>query len=132
MVAKKRCRYCGRLFIPDRRVGKRQKACSAQCRKLRKKDNNRTFSRNNPGYWCGRYDELKQWRREHSEYQRSWRRKRKQAVMSTSTAEIQAEMFTKALDSVEKNLMLLREIQAQIVLQTLDAVTKKTLFIQRC
>lgn len=128
MVAKKRCRYCGRLFIPDRRVGDRQKACSAQCRKLRKKDNNRAFSKNNPGYWRGRYDELKQWRLKHPDYQRSWRQKRKQATQSSSSAEIQAEMFTKVLDSVEKNLLLLREIQAQIALQTLDTVARKAFF----
>jgi hypothetical protein len=125
MVAKKRCGYCGRLFVPDRRVGDRQKACSAQCRKLRKKDNNRAFSRNNHGYWCGRYNELKQWRRQHPDYQKLWRQKRKQKQASILSHEIQAEIFTKALDSVEKNLILLREIQAQIVLQALDTVARK-------
>jgi len=132
MVAKKRCRYCGRMFVPDRRVGDRQKACSAQCRKLRKKENNRAFSRNNPGYWCGRYDEVKQWRLKYPDYQRLWRQKRKQARTSASTAEIQAERFTKALDRVEKNLLLLRKIQARIVLQTLDTVARKAFSPCRC
>jgi len=118
------------MFVPDRRVGDRQKACSAECRKLRKKDNNRSFSRNNPGYWCGRYDELKQWRNEHPGYQKSWRQKQKQITLSGT--EIQAQMFGKALDNFEKNLILLREIQAQIALQLLDTVAQKALVTCRC
>lgn len=127
MVAKKRCRYCGRFFVPDRRVGDRQKACSVQCRKLRKKDNNRTFSTNNPGYWHGRYDYLKQWRLKNPDYQCLWRQKREQAMRSSSSVEIQARMFTKVLDGIEKNLLLLREIQARIILKTIDIKAKKDL-----
>jgi hypothetical protein len=41
--------------------------------------------------------------------------------------EIQAELFTKALDTVEKNVILLREIQAEILVQILDAVARKTI-----
>lgn len=129
MVVKKRCAYCCKMFVPDRRVGDRQKACSPECRKLRKKDNNRSFSRNNPDYWCGRYDELKQWRSEHPDYQKSWRQTRKQIILPGT--EIQAQMFRKALDNFEKNLLLLREIQAQIALQLLDSVAKKAVVAYR-
>ncbi|MDA8155305.1 MAG: hypothetical protein M0Z52_02475 [Actinomycetota bacterium] len=128
MVAKKRCPYCGRLFVPDPRVGSRQKACSAQCQKLRKKDNNRAFTCNNPGYWASRYPDVKEWRREHPEYQRQWRQRRKQTA---NPAEIQAEMIQKAFDSLEKNLYLLRKIQAEILMKAIDGAAKKPLFTCR-
>ena len=126
-MVKKRCHYCGKLFIADKRVGERQKACSPQCQKQRKKDNNRVFSRNNPGYWCGRYDVVKEWRQRNPGYQRNWRLKKKQHQMQMNPGEIQAELFTKALDTVEKNVILLREIQAEILVQILDAVARKTI-----
>jgi len=126
MVAKKRCQYCGKLFVPDRRVHYRQKACSAPCQKLRKQQNNRAFSKNNPGYWCGRYGAVKEWRQEHPEYQKQWRRKRKQQRIEVTHTEIQAEMFVKAIDAIEKHLALLREIQAECMLQVLDTVGQRT------
>ncbi len=59
----KRCLFCGRFFVPDRRVGERQKACSRQaCKKARKNLAQRNWCQNNPGYFHGRYPEVKQWR----------------------------------------------------------------------
>ena len=43
------------------------------------------------------------------------------------TAEIQAEMLTKAIDSVEKNLTLIREIQAEILLRAVGTVRGKAI-----
>jgi hypothetical protein len=126
-MVKKRCHYCGKLFVADRRVGDRQKACSPQCQKQRKKDNNRTFSRDNPEYWRGRYDVIKEWRRKNPGYQREWRLKKKQERIRMKPGELQAELFSKALDSVEKNVILLREIQAEILVQILDAVARKAI-----
>lgn len=124
LVPKKKCLYCGREFIADPRVGQRQKACSAQCQNLRKKDNNRQFSKNNPGYWCGRYGYVKQWRQKHPEYQRKWRQKRKQAILPDQ-GEIQAEILRKAVDSIERNLISLRKIQAGIIIKAFDITAKK-------
>ncbi|MFQ5870516.1 MAG: hypothetical protein ACE5JC_11490 [Candidatus Zixiibacteriota bacterium] len=100
-MAKRRCRYCGRWFIADPRVGDRQKACSRQCQRLRKKENNHIFSKNNPGYWHGRYEYVKQWRQKHPGYQGQWRAKSRQQVRSQF--EIQAEREKKA--SVHRGLM---------------------------
>jgi hypothetical protein len=36
-VAERRYHYCGRLFVPDPRVGNRQKPCSHACQRLRKR-----------------------------------------------------------------------------------------------
>ncbi len=124
LVLREKCLYCGREFIPDPRVGQRQKACSAQCRKLRKKDNNREFSKNNPGYWQGRYEYVKQWRQSNPDYQRQWRQKKKQSLLKNH-GEIQAEILRKAVDSIERNLIALRKIQAQIIIKAFDITTKK-------
>lgn len=120
MAGKKQCSCCGRMFVPDRRVGARQKTCSAACRKIRKNDSNKRFRRKNPDYWLGRYEVVKAWRQEHPDYQREWRRKRKERRMAVSAGEIQAEMFSKALDAVHKNVLVLREIQAEIPFQGFD------------
>lgn len=58
-----RCEFCGRFFVPDRRVGNRQRSCSnALCRKKRKQGAQKRWVAENPGYFCGRYEVVKQWR----------------------------------------------------------------------
>ncbi|MDA8163176.1 MAG: hypothetical protein M0022_09790 [Desulfobacteraceae bacterium] len=59
----KRCRYCGKYFTPDRRVGARQKACGrAECKHMRKIEAQSLWSGKNPGYFRGRYEYVKEWR----------------------------------------------------------------------
>lgn len=61
---RKRCAYCGRYFVPDRRVGDKQKACgSAECKGKRKQEAQRRWVEKNPGYFEGRYAYVKEWRR---------------------------------------------------------------------
>jgi hypothetical protein len=129
-MAKKKCLYCGREFIADPRVGQRQKACSAQCQKLRKKENNKAFSKSNPGYWHGRYEYVKEWRQKHPDYQRRWRQKRKQSVLPNQ-GEIQAEILRKAIDSIERNLNSLRKIQAEIIVKAAAITTKRALLFHQ-
>jgi len=75
----KRCIYCGRYFRADKRVGARQKACKdPDCQARRKKDAQQRWLQSNPGYFRGRYDTVKQWRKEHPDYQRRWRAKRRE------------------------------------------------------
>lgn len=123
-MAKKKCLYCGKEFIADPRVGQRQKACSARCQRLRKKENNKAFSKNNPGYWQDRYEYVKEWREKHADYQRQWRQKSKQRAV-TSQDEIQAEILRKVIDSIERNLMPLRKIQAEIIIKAAAITTKR-------
>lgn len=74
----KRCTYCGRFYVPDYRVGERQKSCQAEgCRKRRKRQSQRRWQDANPGYFKGRYENTKRWRKEHPGYQRLWRAKRR-------------------------------------------------------
>ncbi len=82
-----------------------------ECQKLRKRENNRIFSKKNPGYWDGRYPYVKQWRQRHPDYQRQWRQKRKR---EKPLPEIQAERIGKAIELTERTQFYLREIQAEI------------------
>jgi hypothetical protein len=59
----KRCLFCGRYFVPDPKVGERQKACYREpCKKRRKALAQRAWCDRNPGYFQGRYPYVKQWR----------------------------------------------------------------------
>jgi len=123
-VAERRCHYCGRLFVPDPRVGNRQKACSNACQRLRKRENNRVFREKNPEYGRApeRYAYLKEWRRKHPDYQRRWREARKG---ERSSGEIKAERLMKAIEWTERTYQFLREIQAEIPLQVLPMGAKR-------
>jgi hypothetical protein len=116
-MREKRCSYCGKEFIPDPRVGDRQKACSLACQRLRKQDNNRLYRDKNPGYWKNHYqDHVKPWRQQHPDYQRQWRQRRK--VQSKATvSEIQAERLRKAIEFTGRTQFYLREIQAEFILK---------------
>ncbi len=125
-MVEKKCHYCGNVFIPDPRVGNRQKACSLVCQKLRKKENNWIFRhrrirlcRNrmrNTEYWENHYkDYVKPWRQRHPDYQRQWRASRREVQRGWSSAEIQAERLSKAIEMTERTWFYLREIKAEIL-----------------
>lgn len=62
----KHCEFCGRFFVPDPRVGMRQRACFRQeCQDARKQSSKRAWrERETPrGYFAGRYAYIKEWRR---------------------------------------------------------------------
>jgi hypothetical protein len=74
----KRCVYCGRYFVPDRRVGDRQRCCKNKgCQCKRKKESQRRWVLANPGYFKGRYEYVKEWRKQNPDYQRRWRARRR-------------------------------------------------------
>jgi hypothetical protein len=87
-VAKRKCGHCSRWFVPDLRVGKRQKSCSIGCQKLRKRENNRLYRERNPKCWEGHYEYVKQWRQKKKEKRRRTLR------------EIQAERLRKAIEYI--------------------------------
>jgi hypothetical protein len=64
----KSCKFCGRFFVPDRRVGERQKACRQErCRKARKQLAQTQWTKKNPAYFKGRYEYVKEWRERQKE-----------------------------------------------------------------
>lgn len=77
---RRRCRFCRRWYEPDVRVGERQLACDAEpCRRARKKAAQAAWLARDPGYFRGRAEKHRQWRRKHPDAQRQ-RRKRDPAV----------------------------------------------------
>ena len=66
----KQCQYCGRYFVPDRRVGSRQRACDRlECKQKRKKQEQQEWIKKNPGYYKGDYWRIKQWRQQKRHFQ---------------------------------------------------------------
>lgn len=64
----KKCLYCGRYFVPDRRVGARQKACHRQeCKRARKQESQKNWHKKNPEYFKGDYWRVKEWRQKRKE-----------------------------------------------------------------
>ncbi len=52
MLTKRPCRICRRWFVPDRRVGHRQRACSATaCQIARRARTQASWRRRNPDYF---------------------------------------------------------------------------------
>lgn len=67
----KHCEFCGRFFIPDHRVGKKQRCCSRpECRKARKHASQASWTEKNNGYFRGRYDNTRRWLAAHPGYLR--------------------------------------------------------------
>jgi ferric-dicitrate binding protein FerR (iron transport regulator) len=89
---------------------------------LRKKENNRAFTEKNPGYWSERYEEVRQWRQRHPDYQRRWRQAKRKG---RSAGEIQAERLRRAIEFTERVHLFLREIQAEIRLKSIAIAMKK-------
>jgi hypothetical protein len=61
----KRCLFCGRYFTPDYRIKDKQKSCGRpQCAKARKKEAQKEWVKNNPGYFDHMYETyVKPWRK---------------------------------------------------------------------
>ena len=51
---KKPCTICRRWFVPDPRIGKRQRACKAECQAARRKKVQAAWRAKNPTYFIGR------------------------------------------------------------------------------
>ena len=52
MLTKRPCRICRRWFVPDRRVGRRQRACSGPaCQIARRAKTQASWRRRNPDYF---------------------------------------------------------------------------------
>src|SRR6266849_1690604 len=52
MLTKRPCRICRRWFVPDGRVGRRQRACSAAtCQRARRVQTQASWRRRNPDYF---------------------------------------------------------------------------------
>ncbi len=78
-MRRKRCPYCRGLFIPDPRVGSRQKVCRKnECQAKRKKQSQRRWSEKHKDYWGihqVKGESKKAFRSEKAAYMREYRRR---------------------------------------------------------
>src|SRR2546422_7818333 len=84
---KKRCRFCGQLFIPDPRLKERQYSCAEPpCQGKRKAGNQAQWLSRNSGYFGGRYPKLKVWLASHPGYLARYRLEHPEKVERDNTA----------------------------------------------
>ena len=130
-MKRKRCRYCKRLFIPDPRVGERQKTCGDPlCQKAHKAKNNTRWRGRNPDYFKNDYPRIKGWLDQHPGYLKQYRQSHPGYVKKNREArrlryrrkrlrvDIQAEIKRKSIEITDKlwNLPDV-DIQAEISAQ---------------
>jgi hypothetical protein len=130
----KRCRYCKRLFIPDPRVGERQKSCGDPlCQKAHKVETNARWRGRNLDYFKNDYPRVKEWLDHHPGYLKEYRESHPEYVKKNREAQrirdrskklrldIQAEIKRQAIEITDKiwNLPHL-DIQDEKFLQPLE------------
>ena len=75
MGKRRRCPYCKRLFVPDPRVGDRQRTCGReQCRKQHKRQYNKGWRKKHPEYFRESYAQQKQLYGTRADYKRQYRK----------------------------------------------------------
>jgi hypothetical protein len=113
MSKTKICKYCGKSFTPDPRVGDRQKCCgSPVCKSERKKEADRNWRKKNPEYFKGRYESyLKPWLEKHPGYLKAYRRRKKLQAQN----DIQDKILLLKIQTVSKKSNVLSgDIQDKI------------------
>ena len=102
----KRCAICNGEIKPDKRVATRQYVCrSAACQRERKRRNQASWTKRNPGYFKGRYSNTKRWLAKHPGYLNDWRRQQQERLN-----DIQVELSSEKTISVPE----LRDIQDEL------------------
>ena len=129
-MTRKRCCFCGRWYVPDRRVGDRQRTCSRRvCRKRRKGRANRKWHKENPGYEKGMRDKRKVWREAHPGYWRRYRSSHPEYVARDNARRERARRGGKCAakqDEIRaKSLDRLRVLEGWITKSPLESAAKQ-------
>ena len=113
MSNQSKCAFCGQFFIPDVRVGARQKSCTEpSCQIKRKKSQQKRWRTRNVGYFKERYANTKAWRQAHPDYQKQWRAKKRREIQTQIRPPAQVQSMRLHL----RLLAPLGEIQTQFCL----------------
>jgi len=109
-TVRKNCEICQAAFEADPRVGERQRVCrQLACQRERKRRAQQQWVAKNPGYFAGRYPQLKIWLATRPEYLRTYRQVRSSAPTPAS-GDIQDE----STPDFSKHLLAARDIQDEI------------------
>ena len=110
VTVRKNCEICQTAFEADPRVGERQRVCrQIACQRERKRRAQQQWVAKNPGYFAGRYPQLKIWLTTRPEYLKTYRQARSSAPMPAS-GDIQDE----STPDFSKHLLAARDIQDEI------------------
>jgi hypothetical protein len=81
MPKQKRCPFCRRLFIPDRRLKEQQTTCAREeCRTQRRQQSNKNWRLQHPDYFRGMYPQQKEVYGTRAEYKRQYRKQNPEYV----------------------------------------------------
>jgi hypothetical protein len=112
-MKKKKCPFCPASFLPNPRVGERQKTCGGQaCQKALKAANNLRWRKTNPEYYRRDFDRLKDWLADHPGYLKAHRQSHPDYVAKNRIAQ-------RLRDRRKKSRL---DIQAQLKAQLPDLV----------
>jgi len=110
VTVRKTCEICQATFEADPRVGERQRVCrQIACQRERKRRAQQQWVVKNPGYFAGRYPQLKIWLATHPEYLKS-RRRGRLSISTPASGDIQDE----STPDFSKHLLAARDIQDEI------------------
>lgn len=110
-IIEKRCVYCHSLYRPDPRVAHFQKSCpDPTCRRKRQEEAQTKFLKDNPGYFRGRYGQIKRWLAAHPGYlaayrathpehmaKKRWQDRRRRQRLKAARADIQDTIFQRKI-----------------------------------
>lgn len=101
----KQCEFCGSDFEADPRVANRQRACqSLACQQARKRQAQQAWVAKNPGYFKGRYPDVKQWLADHPGYLRAYRAQKRQPCDIQDELTPEKTMPTSVLADIQDEL----------------------------
>jgi hypothetical protein len=111
---RKRCKYCGELFIPDSRVKRHQIACKkADCQRARKKDSQNRWFVKNRDYFKGRYANTRQWLDGHPQYLKNYRSSHPEYVKRNRLKQQQRRQGSKSDDVDIQDAITTQPVVAQ-------------------
>lgn len=73
-IPKKKCIYCGRWFLPDRRVRKQKRCFREECRRAANRRKVRNWIKLHPDFLVGRVAKVRAWAKGYPDYWRQYRR----------------------------------------------------------
>jgi hypothetical protein len=110
---KKRCVYCHKAYRPDPRAARFQKACSAPaCRRKREQEAQSRYLRKNPGYFRGRYGQVKRWLAAHPGYLRAYRASHPEHLVKKRLQDRRRRRGMKAIRADIQDTMVRRKVRA--------------------
>lgn len=105
-VHKRPCRFCGKPFVPDRRVGARQYACrTPACQAQRKKACQESWTEAHPDYFRGQYPKKRTWHDAHPGYLAEYRRTHPEAAERHREEERQRRQTYRSVDIQDESLI---------------------------